>query len=62
MVESFIRKAAARDDVRELVRLAWAYGGTENESDVAMELEALARRLRAGGKWHDLAYLLQSSG
>jgi hypothetical protein len=58
MMESFIRKAAARDDVRELVRLAWAYGGTDNEADVAMELEALATRLRAGGKWHDLAYML----
>ncbi len=58
MVESFIRKAASRDDVRELVRLAWAYGGTDNDADVAMELEAVARRLRAGGKWHDLDYML----
>ena len=37
---------------------SWAYGGTDNEADVAMELEAVARRLRAGGKWHDLAYML----
>jgi len=57
-VESFIKKAAAHDDVRELVRLAWAYGGTDNEALVGMELEALATRLRARGKWHDLAYML----
>ncbi len=57
-MQSFIRKAAAQNDARELVRLAWACGGTGTEVEIARELESLASRLRTGRKWHDLAYML----
>ena len=55
---SLAGKAAARDDVYELVRLSWAYGGTDKEPEIDQALQMVASRLRARGKVEELAYML----
>jgi len=55
---SIVAKAAARGDVHELVRLAWAYGGSENEPEINQALQWLAPRLRERGELEQLAYML----
>jgi len=55
---SLAGKAAARDDVYELVRLSWAYGGTDKEPEIDQALQVVASRLREREKLEELAYML----
>jgi hypothetical protein len=53
-----IDRAEARDDVAELVRLAWAYGSNETSFQLASALSAVALRLHEQGRVSDLARIL----